>query len=127
MKDIFTKQNSFSPCGFPSPAENYTERPLDLHRLLIQHPSATFFFRVHEEGKPKYGIFPGDILIIDRAAEVKKESVLLGITDGEFVLRTSREIKKQSSSEYGFHNTTDTHSFELWGVVIYAIHHVCSG
>ena len=32
--------------GFPSPAEDYAEHPLDLHELLIEHPAATFFVRV---------------------------------------------------------------------------------
>jgi DNA polymerase V len=30
------------PAGFPSPAEEYAEGPLDLHDYLIRHPAATF-------------------------------------------------------------------------------------
>jgi DNA polymerase V len=32
--------------GFPSPAEDYLDRALDLNELLIAHPAATFFIRV---------------------------------------------------------------------------------
>ncbi len=32
--------------GFPSPAENYAERTLDLNECLVKHPAATFFMRV---------------------------------------------------------------------------------
>ena len=29
--------------GFPSPAEDYVEKTIDLNELCIQHPAATFF------------------------------------------------------------------------------------
>ena len=32
--------------GFPSPAEQYLEPPLDLNELLVKRPAATFFVRV---------------------------------------------------------------------------------
>ena len=32
--------------GFPSPAEQYQEPPLDLNELLVKRPAATFFVRV---------------------------------------------------------------------------------
>jgi DNA polymerase V len=32
--------------GFPSPAEDYMEKELDLNEHLIRHPAATFFVRV---------------------------------------------------------------------------------
>ena len=30
-------------CGFPSPAQDYVEDRLDLNRLAVRHPSATYF------------------------------------------------------------------------------------
>lgn len=30
--------------GFPSPAQDYVERTLDLNELCIRHPNATFLF-----------------------------------------------------------------------------------
>src|ERR1700728_3420167 len=35
-----------APCGFPSPAEDYIDRPLDFNELLIEHPAATFAIRI---------------------------------------------------------------------------------
>ncbi|MBL7684446.1 MAG: LexA family transcriptional regulator, partial [Deltaproteobacteria bacterium] len=32
--------------GFPSPADDFIDRKLDLNEYLIQHPAATFFVRV---------------------------------------------------------------------------------
>ncbi|MBV5300500.1 MAG: DNA polymerase V, partial [Methylococcales bacterium] len=31
--------------GFPSPADDYIEKTLDLNELLVQKPAATFFAR----------------------------------------------------------------------------------
>ena len=33
-------------CGFPSPAQDYVEDRLDLNRLAVRHPSATYFIKV---------------------------------------------------------------------------------
>jgi len=33
------------PCGFPSPAQDYIEKRIDLNDLMVQHPSATYFLR----------------------------------------------------------------------------------
>ena len=32
--------------GFPSPTEQYQELPLDLNKLLVKRPAATYFVRV---------------------------------------------------------------------------------
>lgn len=32
-------------CGFPSPAQDYVEKRIDLNELLVQHPSATYFVK----------------------------------------------------------------------------------
>lgn len=31
------------PCGFPSPAQDYIEKGIDLNELCISHPAATYF------------------------------------------------------------------------------------
>lgn len=36
--------------GFPSPAEQYLEPPLDLNDLLVKRPAATYFVRVPTTG-----------------------------------------------------------------------------
>jgi DNA polymerase V len=122
MNSINEKDRYLSPCGFPSPAENYAERPLDLHRLLVRHPASTFFFRASEKRGPGYGIFPGDILIVDRAAAIERDSIVLGVADGEFILRSSQEVAGESISDQD--DAINSGSFEAWGVVLYAIHNV---
>ena len=40
---------SFVHASFPSPADDYKERPLDLDELVIRHPEATFYVKVSGE------------------------------------------------------------------------------
>ncbi|WP_452600537.1 S24 family peptidase [Rhodanobacter aciditrophus] len=42
--------------GFPSPAQDFVERTLDLNELCIQHPSATFFVRAQGDSMVEAGI-----------------------------------------------------------------------
>ena len=53
--------------GFPSPADDYLEGTLDLNEHLIRRPAATFFLRVSGDSMTGAGIYPGDILIVDRS------------------------------------------------------------
>jgi DNA polymerase V len=46
--------------GFPSPADDYVEKTLDLNELLIQKPAATFFVRAQGESMLGAGIHPND-------------------------------------------------------------------
>src|SRR5208283_3271949 len=53
--------------GFPSPADDYIEKNLDLNELLVQKPAATFFVRAQGESMLGAGIHPNDILVVDRS------------------------------------------------------------
>lgn len=52
--------------GFPSPANDYLDKKLDLNKFLIKHPAATFFVKVKGDSMIKAGIHSGDILVVDR-------------------------------------------------------------
>ena len=53
--------------GFPSPAEQYVEPPLDLNAYLVKRPAATFFIRVEGDSMIGEGIRDGDVLVVDRS------------------------------------------------------------
>src|ERR1700676_2698273 len=44
-------------CGFPSPADDYLDRPLDFNELLIENPAATFAVRIAGESMTGGGCF----------------------------------------------------------------------
>ena len=77
--------------GFPSPAEQYVERPLDLNELLVARPAATYFVRAEGDSMEGAGIRSGDMLVVDRSLEVSDGSVVIACVDGEFTVKTFRK------------------------------------
>jgi len=73
--------------GFPSPAEDYIEGSLDLNRHLIRHPAATFIVRVEGESMTGAGIFPGDLLVVDRSVSPRDGHVVIAAVDGELTVK----------------------------------------
>ena len=53
--------------GFPSPAEDLGANRVDLAKVLITHPQATYFLRARGHSMVDSGIFDNDILVVDRA------------------------------------------------------------
>ncbi len=113
--------------GFPSPADDYIDRRLDLNELLIKHPASTFFLRVEGESMIDAGIHSGDILIVDRSLEVKSDKIIIAVINGELTVK--RIIKDKDglflvpeNSEYPIIRVTDEMEFQVWGVVTSSIH-----
>jgi DNA polymerase V len=75
------------PAGFPSPAEDYVEGPLDLNRHLIPHPAATFFVRVSGDSMVGAGIHSGDLLIVDRAITATHNHVIIAVLNGDLTIK----------------------------------------
>ena len=76
--------------GFPSPAEQYIEKALDLNELLVNHPSATYFVRAAGESMIGAGIHPGDILVTDRSLDAVSGDIVIAAVDGEFTVKYLR-------------------------------------
>lgn len=73
--------------GFPSPAQDYIERTLDLNELCIKHPAATFFVRAEGDSMVQAGIFSGDVLVVDRSLQARDGDVVIASLDGEFTVK----------------------------------------
>jgi len=82
--------------GFPNPAAERSGSPLSLDRLLIKHPSSTYFFRIRGHHWHRYGVFDGDIAIIDRALQPReRELVIWWQESGEFTMQPFDRIEHQ--------------------------------
>ena len=75
------------PAGFPSPAADYTDEPLNLHDYLIPRPAATLFHRVQDEAMNGASISIGDLLIVDRSLKPAHGRLVLVRMDGETLVR----------------------------------------
>ena len=79
--------------GFPSPAEQYQETPLDLNELLVKRPAATFFVKVQGESMTGEGIRDGDLLVVDRSLRPANGDVIIASVDGDFTVKTYHRDK----------------------------------
>jgi DNA polymerase V len=75
------------PAGFPSPASDYCERNLDLNELCITKPAATYFVRAEGESMLDAGIFPGDVLVVDRSLEARHGDVVIAEYGGDLTVK----------------------------------------
>jgi DNA polymerase V len=83
------------PAGFPSPAEDYEDKKLDLNELLIKHPEATYFCRVSGDSMKGENIRDGDLLIVDRAEKAIHGSVVVASIYGEITCKLLDTGNKQ--------------------------------
>lgn len=68
--------------GFPSPAEDFLDESIDLHRLLVRQPAATFLYRADGWSMHGAGICDGDILVVDRSVRPQSGDLVIAVWDG---------------------------------------------
>ncbi len=113
--------------GFPSPADDYIEAQLDLNEHLIKNPAATFFARATGESMIGVGIFPNDILVVDRSVKPKNGSIVIAIVDGELIVKRLHmmdgvvELRSENPKYRPIKISAET-SLEVWGVVCHVVH-----
>ena len=115
--------------GFPSPADDYVEKSLDLNELLIQKPAATFFVRAEGESMLGAGIHPNDILVVDRSIEPVPGKIVICALNGELtVKRLERDGEqwklKAENPAYADIAIHEELEMVIWGVVTNVIHAV---
>lgn len=110
--------------GFPSPADDYMETRLDINDYLIKHPTATFYARLgkNADSMINAGIFPGDIIVVDRSLEVKHGHIVLAVVNGEFTLKRYHQINGKillnaENPAYDPIEFTEGDEMQIWGVV----------
>jgi len=115
--------------GFPSPADDYVEKNLDLNELLVQKPAATFFVRAQGESMLGAGIHPNDILVVDRSIEPVPGKIVICALNGELVVK---RLKRQAgrwmlgSENPAYRDIVLREEMDtvIWGVVTTVIHPV---
>ena len=113
--------------GFPSPAEQYAEMPLDLNELLVHNPPATYFVRASGDSMIGAGIRTGDILVVDRSLDAADGSIVIANVDGEFTVKFYRNGPdgvrlEPANPRYRAITFREGMEFRLFGVVTAMIH-----
>lgn len=111
--------------GFPSPADDFTQEKIDLNKLLVRHPDATFYARV--KGDSMTGDFnEGDLLVIDRSVEYSNGKIALCFVDGEFTLKRIKYVNDKcflspSNGDFPLIEVCPESNSQIWGVVTFSI------
>ncbi len=111
-------------CGFPSPAADHTEGALDLVRLVVKKPAATFYMRVMGGSMAGAGIGDGDLLVVDRSLTPRDGDIVVAVIgDG---LACKRIAKNPAGWELASDGDGPTividpdQGVEIWGVVTWS-------
>ena len=118
-------------CGFPSPARDFTEGTIDLNEELIPRPNSTFIVRARGDSMIGSGIYPGDLLIVDRSLSPRHESVIIAVLDGELSVKSLKLENDQvtlssSNPNYSDVIVSEEMDFTIWGVCTNVVHSLTS-
>lgn len=80
--------------GFPSPADDFIDRKLDLHEYLVHNEAATFFLRAQGDSMTGAGIHDGDLLIVDRSIEASHNKIVIAAIDGELTVKRLQRTRR---------------------------------
>ena len=113
--------------GWPSPADDYIDEALNLHRYVVKNELATFFLYASGESMVGAGIFDGDLLVVDRSIEALSGSVVIANLEGEmtvkrYIIKNKRYFLCPENRQYTPIEITGRDDVTLWGVVTYVLH-----
>ncbi|MEB0134572.1 translesion error-prone DNA polymerase V autoproteolytic subunit [Actimicrobium sp. CCC2.4] len=109
--------------GFPSPAEEYLEKGLDLNQYLVRNKTATFYFRVQGDSMVGARIFDGDMVVVDRSLTSKHRSIVLAVVNADYTIKRLHKRAgvielRAENPRYAPIQFGDGETLEIWGVVV---------
>jgi len=115
--------------GYPTAADDYVEKHLDLNEMLINKPADTFFVRAEGESMTGAGINSGDVLVVDRSKYAAVGKIVVCALGGELTVKRLRSkegglVLSPENPEYKDIPLNDHADMIIWGVVTSVIHNV---
>ncbi|WP_423464253.1 LexA family protein [Promicromonospora sp. MS192] len=117
------------PAGFPSPAQDYYDGPIDLTDMLVEDHAATFIVRAAGDSMTEVGISDGDELLVDRSKTPRDGDVVVAVLDGELTVKRLEVgpggvVLRAESTSHPDIVVPELSDLQVWGVVTYCIHHL---
>jgi DNA polymerase V len=114
-------------CGFPSPARDFTEGSIDLNEKLIPRPNSTFVVSARGDSMIDAGIYPRDLVLVDRSLKPRNGSVIIAVLDGDLSIKILNIKKKRvclssANKNYIDVSISEEMDFMIWGVCMHVIH-----
>lgn len=113
--------------GFPSPAQDYIDKTLDMNEHLIKNEAATFVVTVSSQSMLGAGIDINDELVVDRSLEAKHEDIVVVWIDNEFTVKRlmieegKNHWLKAENPDYPNIHFHDGQEVVVWGVVTFVL------
>ncbi|EOD4267915.1 translesion error-prone DNA polymerase V autoproteolytic subunit [Acinetobacter baumannii] len=112
--------------GFPSPAQDYIDKVLDMNEHLIKNETSTFIVKVASLSMLNAGIDIDDELIVDRSLDAKHGDIVVALVDNEFTVKRlmideSGQWLKAENPEYKNIYLQEGQELIIWGVVTHII------
>lgn len=113
--------------GFPSPADDYVADTLDLNVHLMPNPEACYLLRVSGYSMIGVGIYPDDLIVVNRALTPVNGKIVLAIVDGEFTVKILEKINGKirllsANPDFKPIEIKSEQELQIWGVVTKSIH-----
>lgn len=110
-------------CGFPSPAEGYTDVSIDFNRYILEHPAASYCFYVKGDSMEGAHIAEGDLVVVDRSLTPASGCLVVCSLDGGFTLkryeiRGGRPWLVPANLNYEPVPITEGSDCRCWGVAV---------
>lgn len=108
--------------GFPSPADDHLDAPIDLSRTLIQNAPATFIMTVKGNSAIDCGILDGSLITVDRSLVPRDGDPVVVDVNGERSVKIARMVGGRLTLAYGNSRYPDYDpgqdaEIEIFGVV----------
>jgi DNA polymerase V len=109
------------PAGFPSPAQDDMEEPIDLGAWLVEHPAASYIMRVDGQSMAGAGINDGDLIVVNRAKAPRSGAIVVALVHGDRTLKRLRFVDGRHwlvPEGEGFAQILVDEDVQIWGVVV---------
>ena len=107
--------------GFPSPAQDDMQEPIDLGAWLVEHPAAGYIMRVDGRSMSGAGINDGDLIVVNRAKKPKAGAIVVALVHGDRTLKRLRYVDGRHwlvPEAEGFADILVDEHVEIWGTVV---------
>ncbi len=112
--------------GFPSPAQDYIDKNIDMNEHLIRNECATFIVKVASLSMINAGIDIDDELIVDRSLDAKHDDIVVALIDNDFTVKRlqinfNERWLKAENPEFKDIHLKEGQQLIIWGVVTFIL------
>lgn len=95
--------------GFPSPADDYIEKGINIHELVVKKPAATYLVRAQGESMIGAGILHDSYVVVDRSLTVRNGLICVAMLGGGF---TVKRYFKEGSNVFLMSDNPDQEAYK---------------